>query len=435
MPCSQNMYRGLVLAVVLPLVYLQVGYCAQSNIEGKDTVRLGIHEADTLFLQRNLLLLAARFSIDAAQAAVVQAGLWSNPNLSVEQNVYNQFTHRYFDVTRSGNTDIALQQLILLGGKRGKQVQLAEINSGMSILAFDDLLRSLKFQLRTCMYDLYYLRQSLRFYDESIQPLRKTLDAATHAYEKRAILLSEMLRLKALVLTLETERLDVRTRIADLEGTLHTLLHDTTGAATVYLPEVNTDEFDRVRVDTLSLDYAVRTALEHRPDVKIAQANVESEEANLSLQRAMAIPDVTVGGHWSQNGSYIPNYYALTLSIDLPFFNRNQGNIDVSERALAAQRARLESVGESVRREVRSAYEKAVAISRLGASRDRNMPGEYRTLVNGMIANYQNRNMTVIEFTDFFESYRASMIQLIQLENNRLDALEELNYAAGAPLW
>ena len=55
--------------------------------------------------------------------------------------------------------------------------------------------------------------------------------------------------------------------------------------------------------------------------------------------------------------------------------------------------------------------------------------------MDGMIANYQKRNMTVIEFTDFFESYRASMIQLIQLENDRIDAMEGLNYTTGMQLW
>ena len=107
----------------------QVFSLAQAPAARTDTVAITLQQAEERFLKNNLQLLAARFNIDAAKAAVVQAELWNNPNISIEQNAYNKFTKRYFDVTKTGNTDIQLQQLILLAGKRDKQIRLAEINS------------------------------------------------------------------------------------------------------------------------------------------------------------------------------------------------------------------------------------------------------------------------------------------------------------------
>jgi hypothetical protein len=43
--------------------------------------------------------------------------------------------------------------------------------------------------------------------------------------------------------------------------------------------------------------------------------------------------------------------------------------------------------------------------------------------------------MSVIEFTDFIESYRTSMLQMNQLGNDRADAMETLNYVTGTDIF
>ena len=174
--------------------------------------------------------------------------------------------------------------------------------------------------------------------------------------------------------------------------------------------------------------------MEKRPDYKNTKSQIEYEEANLSLQKAMRIPDLTVGGTYSRAGSYIPDYYALTLSIDLPIFNRNQGNVEVSENTLEANKLLREYSQKSLEKEIATAYKKAIDTDSLFRAFDKKFTGEYKTLVDGMDADYQKRNITIIEFTDFYESYRTSMLQMNQLQNDRIDAFEGLNYAAGTSL-
>jgi len=178
----------------------------------------------------------------------------------------------------------------------------------------------------------------------------------------------------------------------------------------------------------------ILTALEKRPDYKNAETQIQYEETNLSLQKAMRIPDLTVGGTYSRAGSYIPDYYALTLSLDLPIFNRNQGNIQISENTLEADKLLREYSRKTLEKEIATAYKKAIDTDSLFRAFDKKFTGEYKTLVEGMDADYQKRNITIIEFTDFYESYRTSMLQMNQLQNERLDAFEGLNYAAGTSL-
>jgi cobalt-zinc-cadmium efflux system outer membrane protein len=397
-----------------------------------DTLVLSVTRADETFLRNNLQILAAKYSIEASKAAVLQARLWNNPNISIEQNIYNQETGRYFDFTKNGNTEVQIQQLFLLAGKRSKQIQLADVNSQMAEQTFYDLLRSLKTELHTDMYDLYFLQESLRFYDQSISSVRKTVEAMELVYEKRSILLSELLRLKSLLFSLENERLGLINRTDEIQARLHVLLGIHSGVHCQL-------QIDRSRLDSLSLDtlpqHAVLdAALVNRPDLKNAESTVALEETNLALQKALGIPDVTVGGRWSRAGGYVPDYFGLTVSVDLPLFNRNQGNIAVSERTIQAEKALRNNVRQHVEKEVFVAYNKAMETDKLFKSLDKKFVGEYRILIDGMIANYEKRNISIVEFADFYESFRTSMLQLNQLQSDRIDAFENINFVAGTSL-
>jgi len=407
---------------------------AQTPAARTNTAAISLQQAEERFLKNNLQLLAGRFNVDAAKAALDQAELWNNPNLSIEQNAYNKFTRRYFDVTKTGNTEVQLQQLILLAGKRGKQMRLAEINSRITENSFYDLLRALKYELRTDFFDLHFLQQSLAFYNETIPSVMRTVAATEAIYEKRSILLSEVLRLKSLLFSLESERLGLINQISEIEHRMGILLHDTSGSVSYFVPQLDNAAVDSLQMESLSLQDVIAAALEKRPDYRNSEAQIQYEETNLSLQKAMRIPDLTVGGTYSRAGNYVPDYYALTLSIDLPIFNRNQGNVEVSENTLEADKLLREYSRKTLEKEVATAYQRAVDTDSLFKAFDKNFTREYKTLVEGMDADYQKRNITIIEFTDFYESYRTSMLQMNQLQNARLDAFEGLNYAAGTSL-
>ena len=420
---------------IFPLTWVMCIVAPLTASSQPDTIRISAEEAEQQFLQRNLQLVAAKFNIDAARAAVSQAGLWNNPNFSFEQNVHNQYTGRWFDVTASGNSGIQIQQLLLLAGKRGKQVRLAEIDAENAGNDFFDVMRTLKLRLRTDLYDLYFLHQSLGFYNESIATLSKTVSVTEGVYERRSILLAELLRLKSLLFSLQNERLGLLGKVAEIESSLRVLLRDTSGVQRIYIPSLNIARLEVFRPDSLQYADVAAAALANRPDLRKAYGTALREEANLEYQKSLATPDLTVGGLWSRAGSYIPDYYALTFSIDLPFFNRNQGNIDVSARTLEADRAMNDNYRTSVLEEVAAALRRASELERLYRSFDRKFPLQYRELVDGMIANYQKRNMSVIEFTDFIESYRTSMLQMNQLGNDRADAMEMLNFVTGTDLF
>ena len=127
---------------------LFIGFCSLSAFAlaqpAMDTLRLPLQSAEKMFLDSNLQLLAQRYNIDANQALVIQARLWPNPNFQVGHTLYSGALRQFFPTGANDETTLGLSQLILLAGKRNKQIKLAQANVQLSQYQFFDLLRTLK---------------------------------------------------------------------------------------------------------------------------------------------------------------------------------------------------------------------------------------------------------------------------------------------------
>ena len=191
----------------------------------QDTLRLTIRQADSLFIQTNLLLLAERFRIEAAQAQTLQASLLDNPTVSVELSAFNSAAaYRVLDVGRKGEKIITVQQLLYTAGKRNKRVSLAQEAARLTEYEFMDLMRALRFDLRSRFYDTYFQQQTIRRYNQQIQTIQQTVVAYEREYERNNVSLRELLRLKALLFQLRNDRTEIIFQLSENQRTLRTLL-------------------------------------------------------------------------------------------------------------------------------------------------------------------------------------------------------------------
>ncbi len=392
---------------------------------------LTLKEAEETFLKNNLRLLAAKFEIDVKKAGIIQAKLYANPNISFDQGIFNDRTERYFDTTRNGQTAIQIQQLFLLGGKIEKRTKVAELNKAISEQQFYDLLRGLKFELRSSFFAIHFLRQSIQFYDGSIAALRKTVTSLEKAYEKRAVLQAEMLRLKALLFFLENERTEAVVQIRQREASLRILLNNPSMADASFVPKIDAKVLDDVKLNDLKLNKVLDDAFENRPDLKIAIQALKLEEANLALQQANAIPDLSFGPYYNRNGTAYPNYWGITAQLSVPIFDRNQGNIEAAEKNILTRRSELQNQKLQAENEVNIVFNRVLEKDRLYQSFKNKFTEDYTNLAQLMISNYEKRYLTIIEFADFFETYRSSIQQMLKLQIDRVESIENLNYSVG----
>lgn len=428
---------GLFKILILLLICLTSSINSQEEIfavkerDDRPKKALTLQQAEEMFIKNNLLLLAAKFQIDVKRAAIVQAKLYANPNIFIDQNVFNDRTDRYFDTTRNGQTTVQIQQLFLLGGKIQKRTKVAEIGTKISEQQFYDLLRALKYELRSSFFSLYYLRQTLDFYENSIAALQKTVDSMDKAYQKRAVLLAEILRLKALLFFLENERTDILVQARQKEASLRVLLNNPELMDAAFVPQVDKTLVDNLNIKGLKLPNLLDEAFENRPDLKVAIQSLRLEEANLELQKANAIPDIAFGPMYNRNGTAYPNYWGVTAQLNVPIFDRNQGNIEAAEKAILNRRSELQNTKLQAENEVQIVYNKVIEKDKIYQNFKDKFSDEYKNLAMLMISNYEKRYLTVIEFADFFETYRNSIVQIIKIQIDRIDAVENLNYSIG----
>jgi cobalt-zinc-cadmium efflux system outer membrane protein len=396
-----------------------------------DSLVLTLRQADSLFLRNNLLLLAERFRVDASQAQVLQAGLYDNPTATLELSTYNPETRRALDVGRQGQKIVSVQQLLYTAGKRNKRVALASEATRLTEYELLDLLRSLRFDLRSRFYAIYFQQQTLSRFDQQINTLQTTVSAYEVQYTRNNVSLRELLRLKALLFELNNQRTAIRFQLADDQQQLQTLLSVTNPIR----PVVTSEMLTRYRLPSLSDDSLRQRALRSRPDLRAAESLTRQAELNHNLQRALAVPDLRVGGTYDQAGSYVPNYVGLSVSADLPVFNRNQGAIRAARSQISYQRELQRQRAIQVSNEVDAVLTKVREVERRMQTMEPQFTDQFEQLNQGVITSFQKGNLSLIEFVDLVEAYNDSVQQLNRLKADRVEAYEELNYLVGQELF
>ncbi|MGI4834165.1 MAG: TolC family protein [Janthinobacterium lividum] len=439
--CSRLAARGgrrLGLLAGLSLLLLSVANAQSATTAiATDTVRLTLPDAEQRFVQNNLELLAQRYNISAQQALAIQARLIDNPTLFVDQNALQQTVHRQDAVGSSadlGKTQVAVQvqQLFALAGRRRAAGRAQEQVAIVESFNLEDLVRTLRYQLRTTFYDIYYRQQTLRVYDTEIPQLRHTVGLYQGQYEKGNIALKEVIRLKAFLFTLETERVGLITDQANSQADLHILLRDS--VSTFYKPVVDTRRLRDLSPTAYAETQLTDSALVRRADLLARRAEVQHQNLNLRLQRAVATPDLAIGYSYDRFGSYFDNYNSLTLGMAVPIFNRNQGNIRAAKAQISGAQAQLAQRQLTVRREVHEAYQVALRQDELYQNTNRDTT-PFSTLIDNIEKSYTKRLISVVEYLDFYEAYKNNVLQLNALRANRMRAFENLNLTTGRVLY
>jgi cobalt-zinc-cadmium efflux system outer membrane protein len=408
------------------LCFLQSTLTAQINV---DTLHVKLIDAEKMFLDSNLLLLAQKYNVDASEALIVQAKLLPNPNFSIGHGLYSGQLHQFFPVGNNDETTADISQLIQLAGKRNKQIKLAQANVKLSEYQFFDLIRTLKYTLRTDFYNIYYLQESEKVYSEEINALQQVVNAFEQQEGKGYIAEKEVVRIKAQLYSLQSEYNDLQNQVYDLQSELRVVLQIKPGK---YIDPLT----DSVSIEALdpakyTLNTLLDSAYKNRTDLLIAQANSDINRLNYDYQKALAVPDLTLSVGYDEQGSFDFNFYSIGASIDLPFFNRNQGNIKSAKSMIdystATQKSTEATVGENVSRSLEKAYTE----DKLYKNIDPKFSGDFDRLANEVLINYQKRNLGLLDFLDFYDSYKQNILQINSIKYNRVQSFEDINFYTG----
>lgn len=411
-------------AFLFLLFLLLAGKMCAQQVAGTLTLK----EAEQRFLERNLSLIAERYNIDMAQAQVLQAKLFENPVISLEQNVYNRLNGKYFDFGKEGEAVVEIEQVIHLAGQRNKQVRLEKINKEIAEYQFEEVMRTLRQELNEKFVEVYFLSKSIAIYEKEVNSLQVLLGGMKIQQEKGNISFMEISRLESMLFSLKKEKNERESDLLTTRGELNLLLN---------LPEdtqvqLSLDEEVLQQLDLSQLSFAdLKAIINERPDQKIARSTVNASRANLKLQKSMAFPEFSVKGNYDRVGNFINDYFAIGVSLSVPIFNRNQGNIKAARFSIQQAGVQQEYAANRADMELFTAYTSLEKATQLYQSTNTDLERNFEKLITGVNENFTRKNISLLEFIDYYDSYKETCIQLYEIKKNVFLAMENLNTVVG----
>jgi cobalt-zinc-cadmium efflux system outer membrane protein len=310
-----------------------------------DLIRLG--------LEQHPRLAQAVLSVDAARGRALQAGLYPNPTVSA---VGDELGDRQ---GRGGILTVPqVSQEIVTGGKLTLSRATAEREVDQATLAVAARRAELLAAIRGAYFDALALQRRA----ELLGRLRALTQQSVEQTE-RLVAARQATRLDVTQLEVEAERVraDAEAAERELPAAFRRLAAVTgvkdlpdgqlLGSLDSPLPDY---ELDRVRQYTLNV----------HPDVRSARTGVE--RARLLWQRAQAeaVPNVTVEGGYVRQNENRSNDFRVGVSLPVPVWNRNQGNVQAALVEVAAAAKEIDRVEADLTERVATAYRDYAAARR-----------------------------------------------------------------------
>ena len=354
---------------------------------------LTMREALSRALAANPRLTAAERDVGIAVGRSIQANAIPNPELSVEaENVLGSRNYRGF---QSAEITAQLSQLIELGGKRAARnaAGLAELDSAgwqreaarLEVLS----------EAANAFIQVLFEQNRIRILERQVETLNGLQPLLQRRVEAGASSQPEILRAQLAADLVRVESQKARTALATARRELAILMGQS--SATFSAVQGN---FSVVREPPPFK--TVIDAIDRNPQLMRWTAVRALRDAELLIARLKAVPDVRLGVGWRHFRETGDNAAVLGLSMPLPVWDQNRGDI-------LAARESLEKV------QAERAINKAVLVSLAGRSYDTAI-GALReiSLLRDTVLPNARRAVQAIE--DGYGQGRFSLLELLDVQ-------------------
>ena len=389
--------------------------------------RITLDEAIRLALQHNHALLALRTTILQNQAQETTANLRPNPVISWDTQFIplfqpSNFTANYFE--NQAQFDIGIGYLFERGRKRQHRLEAAKDATAVTRAQVTDSERQLTFNVSQQFVNVLLAQSTVELAQQDHDSFQKTVEISEARYKAGDMSEGDLLKIKLQLLQFQS---DVLTANLSKVQAL-TALRQQVGFESV--PE-NFDvegELDYAPVHA-GLDDLKLLALQTRPDLQAAHLGVKAAQSQQSLAEANGKRDLNVSFDYTHTGSV--NSAAFFFNIELPIFDRNQGEIARTRYLINQFQEQQSEAAEQVISDVVDAYQalhsndQIIKLYRGGfvdeAQKSRDIT-EYA---------YRKGAASLLDFLDSERTYRANQLAYRQALASYMTALEQMRQAVG----
>jgi cobalt-zinc-cadmium efflux system outer membrane protein len=277
-----------------------------------------LRQALALALMHNPELRVFSWQVRASEARTLQASLLPNPEIGVRMEEIGGTGE--LSGFHGAETTIQLGQLIELAGKPSKRKQVASLESKLAGWDYEAKRLDVLTEVAHAFVEVLATQKKLILTDELVQLSDQIFNTVTQRVEAGKD--SPIEKTKAQV-ALASARIEekqarqhlesARKRLATTWGSMSPVFESATGLLEVTFPIPSESELRRL--------------LSQNPDLVRWAVEVERGQAVLELEKAKAIPDITLSGGMRRFNETDDNAVVFGVAIPLPVSNRNQGRI------------------------------------------------------------------------------------------------------------
>jgi len=391
------------------------------------TARISLDDAIRLALEHNHAILAARTTILQSEAQETTANLRPNPVLSWDAQFLpifepSKFTADYID--NQAQFDLGIGYTFERGKKRQHRLQAAKDVSASTRSTVTDNERQLVFNVGSQFVAVLLAQSTIELAEQDLSSFEKTVQISEARRKAGDMSEGDLLKIKLQLLQFENDLFAAKlAKVQALAG-----LRQLVGFESV------PDDFDvEGRLDyqavRAGMDDLKALALRTRPDLRAAQQNVTAARSAESLAEANGKRDLTASFNYSHVAS--TNTGAFFFNIQLPIFDRNQGEIARTRHVITQSEQLASETSQQVLTDVVDAYQ-ALRTSEQIVERYQGGYVEQATRSRDISEYaYKRGAASLLDYLDAERTYRANQLAYRQALATYMTVLEQMRQAVG----
>ena len=389
---------------------------------------------EAAFLQKNYALIANKFNVDRIDAEIIQEKLWQNPTLSIsEVNLWKTYhveeqPYLFGKYGKNQQISVELEQLIETAGKRKKRVAIKELEKNSALFEYEELLRELKKELRQTYFSLARIQSEKKELQNSVDLFEQMMTQYQRQADLKNVPKADFYRLQTELIGLQKDQIELENQEIEYINKLRLLTQNSD-------LNVNEIDFSRFNSHSKSIPFnAKQLAKEQNIALKKQENEINLAEKQLILEKAQRTPDLTFQMNYDRGGNIMRDFVGVGVSIDLPIFNTNKGNIKASEIALSQQQITKNALHSELDISIDRLQNQISQLDKALIQWKKLNNQEQLTMIDNYKKHLQNKQITLLEFIDFTQAYRESQKAYLDLLENYQNTFEELNYIVGQDL-
>jgi cobalt-zinc-cadmium efflux system outer membrane protein len=406
-----NVVRFLLIIVLI--------YC--STIYGKSV--LSFQDCLKITKENNLNLKAELQKIRIAKADVLTARILPNPELNSQELFRAKPKSGDSFYSGSNRQDwLQITQKIPVAGQRTNAIYLAERNLQLSQENLLEFERNLLFITANKWLDVWISSKVLDSIQRAKGDIHKLLQLNQVRLKNQVITQTEYLRTENLYKQYEINYYSAEQQYKNEIRNLSFYL------AMNEPPNLDIDANFPFLSLSIEEEPLTKYALENRPDIKINISNKQIAIASLNLAESLSVPRPEVGFIYNPQNN--DRYYGSFVTIPLPVFDRNQGNILRQKEEILKSQYEIEAIEKQIMIEVKNSIGQ-YKIDKENFERAKKIYLSAEKILETVQYSYLKGGTTIIDYFDaqrnWFDvlnlyytsiySYRKSYIQLLYVTN------------------